>query len=465
MSAALASATEFQTIGPRYLGIGGAGVARSTGAMAPYWNPAGLAFNQKTVASTVSAGVGLQLGNGLADTVDKIDAIDFNNAKALTGVQAQDQAALGEAVKLLSATDNLKGHLTVRANAVFGNQIGNFGVGLYSTFEGASRPEVDMVNIAPASAGGTKLSVADLNTATAGAAASTAFFTADEAAAINAAFTALGANGADVKNTLDAYLAANPGGVTSAEATQTLLKLAAALDPASTSAVLDTNKSILINRALALFEVPVSYGHSIDIGKYGQLGLGVSAKLMKGRVYASSIRVFDVDGSSGIVDQIKDSYTDSTTWGVDLGALWKLSTVSVGVVAKNLNSPTFDGVAGTEIKVKPQVRVGATWSPTKWLSVAADADVTSNETMVDGIKSQVIGGGLELMPTEWFQLRVGAYKNIAEDDSPVATAGLTFGTKWVNLDLDAAAATKTAKYDGKSYPEEARVQVALNFMF
>ncbi|MBH0200856.1 MAG: hypothetical protein HP496_00780, partial [Nitrospira sp.] len=40
------SATEFVIVGPRAMGMGGAGVAVTTNALATYWNPAGLAMTQ-----------------------------------------------------------------------------------------------------------------------------------------------------------------------------------------------------------------------------------------------------------------------------------------------------------------------------------------------------------------------------------------------------------------------------------
>ena len=40
------SATEFVIAGPRAMGMGGAGVAVTTNALATYWNPAGLAMTQ-----------------------------------------------------------------------------------------------------------------------------------------------------------------------------------------------------------------------------------------------------------------------------------------------------------------------------------------------------------------------------------------------------------------------------------
>ena len=43
---AQAMAVEFVTVGPRAMGMGGAGVAVTTDALATYWNPAGLAMTQ-----------------------------------------------------------------------------------------------------------------------------------------------------------------------------------------------------------------------------------------------------------------------------------------------------------------------------------------------------------------------------------------------------------------------------------
>ena len=49
------SAAEFVIAGPRAMGMGGAGVAVTTNALATYWNPAGLAMTQ-TVDIRVQGG-------------------------------------------------------------------------------------------------------------------------------------------------------------------------------------------------------------------------------------------------------------------------------------------------------------------------------------------------------------------------------------------------------------------------
>src|SRR6185369_733621 len=68
-----AHALEFQPLGAGSLGVGGAGVARSYGAMAPYWNPAGLAFAPKAATVSLTAGVGIQPKGKLAQDLDNLN--------------------------------------------------------------------------------------------------------------------------------------------------------------------------------------------------------------------------------------------------------------------------------------------------------------------------------------------------------------------------------------------------------
>ena len=77
-----------------------------------------------------------------------------------------------------------------------------------------------------------------------------------------------------------------------------------------------------------------------------------------------------------------------------------MGPISVGFVAKNLNSPEFDAyqIAGRstpKVKVEPQMRAGLALAPFSWLNLAADMDVSKNKTILAGVESQNIGGGVE----------------------------------------------------------------------
>ncbi len=462
-----AGAAEFQPIGT--LGMGGAGVARPPDGLAPYWNPAALAFNRTAYAAKIHAGAGLTLNNNLADNLDRLADINVDALQTFSPAAAANTAKVGDLVKavaILRDIDREEGAVTARASAVFGNHIKRFGFGAYGSAEAASLPRTDLANIRPKDASGAPLSQADFAAAAAGSPPSTSFFDSAQRTAIQ---TALAANGftapqaADIVNLADAQLTASSAGVSSAGATDALTALASAFGSPGT---LDQNASMLRNRGLGFVEFPLSYGHPVDLGPFGTLGLGASVKLILGRVYVSEVRIFNVD-SGQIIDKIRNTFKDTSTWGVDVGALWKpRNWLSVGIVAKNLNTPTFDAPTGPDFELKPQVRTGVAWDPFSWLTLAADLDLTENETALAGHDSRNLGGGLEVHPFTWLKLRGGAYKNLAESDiGTVVTAGLTLGIKWVNLDVDAASALDTAKFNGRDYPEEARVQANLNIRF
>jgi hypothetical protein len=204
---------------------------------------------------------------------------------------------------------------------------------------------------------------------------------------------------------------------------------------------------------------------------------------MKGTVYSQDVIVSSLKDSKDATTKAKDQHSESTQFGLDLGALWRLEDVkyvgpvNVGLALKNLNSPKFDGpknpttgAATDKIKVEPQARIGLGLDPLSWLSIAVDMDLTKNKTVIPGRDSQLIGGGLEAHFDHWYALwlalRAGVYKNIGETGSkPVITAGLSLGPKWLRFDVNGAFATETAKYDNKSYPNEAKVEFGLSTAF
>ena len=110
-----------------------------------------------------------------------------------------------------------------------------------------------------------------------------------------------------------------------------------------------------------------------------------------------------------------------------MGAIYRPSSwLRFGVVAKDLNQPTFDAPGGEELKLGPQVRGGVAINPYSSLTLTADVDVTSNKTFVPGIKSQVLSLGVEqTIFSEFMSFRVGAFKNMKDAGTPFTpTAGL-----------------------------------------
>ncbi|GAB7025174.1 hypothetical protein JCM15764A_04220 [Geotalea toluenoxydans] len=482
-------AAEFQPMGA--LGIGGAGVARTFDSHAPYWNPAGLAFNDKSFSSRIDASVGLKVNDGLADNVDRLSDLNFDtfskyNAGATSAQTVTDTI---EALTILGDIKEKKGTLAVDGNAVVGFQIKHFAFGAFGTIEGFAQPLPDTTNIVPNQDNtSTAITANQLWSPVAGTAAtnpSHVYFSDTQVQQIQAALitnnqlTAVQAQ--DIINAADARLAGS--GISADAATTSLVTLGQTLASPGTN-TLDNNVSSVRTKSLAYIEFPLSYGHAIPLGSFGTLGIGATAKVISGRVYQSQTYLLKSGTkveSSDITRELTKNFKDTTQFGIDLGALWRPKEwINVGIVAKNLNTPEFDAPdvkdkdgnvlvgSGGKVKLKPQVRMGVSFDPLTWLTLAADVDLTNNETVLESnnYRSRNIGGGFEWHYFSWFKLRGGMYSNIAEKGiGPTATAGITFGTKWINLDIDGAYGLDTAKYKDKSYPQEARVQAQINFLF
>lgn len=480
-----AGALEFQT--PGTLGIGGAGVARTTEASAVYWNPAGLAFHDKSFSSRLNAGVGISVNSTLAENVDKIGKMDVSTLTNLSfsgssttqdALNASAQAV--EYIGIVNDLDHNKGTLVATPGGMLAFQYNSIGVGAIVSSEWVSFPTADTTNVRPGNPTLTTIPLFAAGIGASGVTASGTLFSATQRAAIENAFLVNGAvSAAQAKSIVDKLegqlqsATGNKSGQTSQQLADALIHMA---DSFTTGQSIENNTTAVVLSGITLAEIPIAYGHKFDLGSFGKFGLGAAFKIMQGTVYYTSKELVSINGSSDIFKDVKNNKADSTTFGVDLGAQWRyedlkfMGPINVGLVVKNINSPQFDGyqsatVTTSKVKVEPQARLGVAFDPLSWLTLAADMDVTKNKTILPGIDSQNIGGGLEAH-FSWMALRTGVYKNIADSaNKPVVTAGLSLGPQWLRLDIDAAASTEKTQYDNKSYPREAKVEFGLSTTF
>jgi F plasmid transfer operon, TraF, protein len=164
--------------------------------------------------------------------------------------------------------------------------------------------------------------------------------------------------------------------------------------------------------------------------------VGVTGKIIQGAAYNN---VTNLQGgvNPNLVDNLGMAKI-STSYGIDVGAMYRPSSwLRFGVIGKDLNQPTFDAPGGLQYKLTPQVRGGVALNPWSTLTVTADMDVTSNQTLVPGLKSQVLSLGLEqTMLSEFLSFRVGTYKNVQDAGSIFTpTAGLGIRIYSFRLDL------------------------------
>jgi F plasmid transfer operon protein TraF len=331
MIPAQAMALEFVTVGPRAMGMGGAGVAITTDALATYWNPAGLAMTQ-TVDIRIQGSGQVIDRLGIADTVHDLEKFNPNDPNTAANLaKAQD---IANRINRPGATVSVNGS----AGLYVKGHLGEHAFGL---------------NVSDVATGG-------------------GFVSTPAAVTLN-------------------------GSTVSLTGTMALLGLEA--------------------RQLAF-----SYAYAFSDKTFS---FGVTGKILQGAAYRGSTTL-----TGGTDVSITDNFgkpTLSTAFGIDVGAIYRPSSwLRFGVVAKDINQPTFDTPGGGELKLGPQVRGGVAVNPYSSLTLTADVDATSNKTFIPGIKSQVLSLGAEqTIFSEFLSFRLGAFKNMKDAGTPFTpTAGL-----------------------------------------
>jgi F plasmid transfer operon protein TraF len=339
--AAQGLAAEFVIVGPRAMGMGGAGVAVTTDALATYWNPAGLAMTQTVDIRIVGGGQVIDR-LGIADAIHDLENFDPNDASAANIAKAQD---IANRINKPGANTSFNGAAGLYVKGHFGEHAFGF-------------------------------NVSDVPT-----------------------------GGGLVSTPVTATVNGNTVNITGAMTVQ----------------------------AMEARQAAFSYAYAFADKMFS---FGVTTKIIQGAAYRGTQ---NLQGGQDI--KLSDSLgkaTISTSYGIDLGAIYRPSSwLRFGVVAKDLNQPEFDAPDGSKIKLGPQVRGGMALNPYSTLTLSADVDMTSNKTLVPGVKSQVLSLGAEqTILAEFLSFRIGAFKNMQDAGTPFTpTAGLGLRIFAFRLDM------------------------------
>lgn len=164
--------------------------------------------------------------------------------------------------------------------------------------------------------------------------------------------------------------------------------------------------------------------------------VGITGKIIQGAAYNNTTSL-----QGGQDPDLLDNFGKakiSTSYGIDVGAMYRPSSwLKFGVVGKDINQPSFDAPGGLQYKLTPQVRGGVAVNPWSTMTITADMDITSNQTLVPGLKSQVLSLGMEqTILSEFLSFRVGTYKNVKDAGSIFTpTAGIGMRIYSFRLDL------------------------------
>jgi len=239
------------------------------------------------------------------------------------------------------------------------------------------------------------------------------------------------------------------------------------ITPPSDPNSLANNDSEINVRALVMTEVPLAYGYRIPTD-YGDVQIGGAIKFMNAITYDGRITVTEMDADD-LEDKLNSYDRESSNLGIDLGFLYRARDIPLrcGLLARNVNSPEFDTWDGGGIKDEMQLRAGVEMALVgNWLVAAVDGDLTENETVLAGHKSQMVGVGLGIEGYPGIgagSLRVGVMKNLADSDTgTIFTFGLGLGLKWFHISVNGAVSSKEVTFDEESIPAEVRLALALD---
>jgi hypothetical protein len=121
----------------------------------------------------------------------------------------------------------------------------------------------------------------------------------------------------------------------------------------------------------------------------------------------------------------------SVAFDVDAGAMISLQRLRIGVVARNLTSPSFETDAGqSPIDLAREVRVGAAWG-SNWsgisrVVVSMDGDLTARPTAA-GDRRDIAAGVESWWRNQRLGLRGGVRRSTIGDARAAVAAGISAG--------------------------------------
>jgi len=441
------SAEEWAIVGSRYQAMGGAGVAIVDDVHAAYWNPGALGLATRTYEVDAPFRFSAAAEGDIIEKADAVfDFIDDNNFQAvLTKVrsgQTLSSTELQQSLSLVASrlpTLGADGQGLVAsgdAGLVFRRgrlTISTRGMG----FVGAD-PVVDLSRLSFSTAASGAAQVT--NVVGAGNDRSAQFANASSQGLADTIASSIAAFSQNQAEEL-VYQAEQAGINTGDAALRSLITNIASATGTTGSSDISADGTGVTVSGLITEEVGVAYGHPF----FGEtLGVGVQLRYLRGTSIYDFVQYDDVDSSGDLRDDIdsSDNRRKSTRLGIDLGLMLRPSDrLRLGVTARNVNAPEFSSVGPDSVELQPQVRAGIAYAVTPGWLLAADVDLTENDSeTVSGLDSRMVSVGTEYRlggNRLGAVLRAGARANVASgsDRNTAITAGIGFQLWKVRLEF------------------------------
>lgn len=504
LSAVSVWAEQWQVLGTRPMGMGGAYVAMARGPIAQYWNPAGLAqvSSQTFSGLEIPAGVGIEVTGKLLDNVSNItdvaDQIDGVRESQTSGtIDADEMSAfiktLGSLEKINKNEDSgslieLAGGLNLKISKI-ALSINNYtAAGLNpfidsrnikvvdDTSAGSNLPSASTTDPTQPDYIQARDNIEDAITNIGLTYIQSLFCGGDTTCENNSVF----ASETSLANALTNEAISNgisAGELTeiSNEAVQYSSDAGEIIKNVATGGSFDDNTSNINLKAASFFEAAIGYGRYVNF--LPGLAIGGNIKVIQGNIANKTFEFLKEDETKDVFDDFLDNKESSMKPAFDLGFLWDVNQKypkiplhpTLGLTIRNINSPSFDGPTG-KYKLDRQARFGVALSPFNWWHLSADVDLTENDTEVDGYKSRELSVGTEIniLNKKSFNLplRLGLMKNLANSNSSTMyTAGLGLTFAYIHFDVAAGISSGETEIDGDKYPEKGQVVASLGILF
>ncbi|TVR13064.1 MAG: hypothetical protein EA401_07615 [Planctomycetota bacterium] len=491
--AATASGLEFGPVGPRSVGMGGASVATSEDGLMQQHNPAFLADSPRSGMirsgryglNLVDASVSAAMVGDIGDYFDLLADIDIDTLSMKDEIEDWTDEDIEDILAIAAALAGVErpgNGILISANAGSSLRLGRFAIG--ARVRGQASLWVDEIDRERLGF----IDNGDINDAIGNAR--------DGDSRFNSGSHQIGTLNPDQTSRLNDILDGNSDNVSYIDYLLGNLiddgvvrrsDLDDAIDVISDFAEqfalesdgsndFDNNQSRVTARGIGIAEVPISYGREIN----DMFAVGITLRLMMGRVYGTSVYVFDDDNDEAI-QEIDSNWNESFNATVDVGVRAQVTPLlTLAAVGRNLTRPKFEGfdqevlINGQEVGLRvpditldPQITVGAALSLPTRLTLTAEVDVLKTESMLPGYDNQFVRAGVEWDPIRFIPLRAGVSRNIAESSEDFSVhAGLGLNFWLARLDLAGHYSIgDTVTYDGDKYPQRAGVSLGISAGF
>ncbi|MEF3280006.1 MAG: conjugal transfer protein TraF [Elusimicrobiota bacterium] len=508
-SALMLHAEQWQILGTRAMGMGGAYVAMAKGPIAQYWNPAGLAqvSTQTFNGIEIPAGVGIEATGGILDNVSEVtevsNQLDAIKQTQTTGekVDANQMSAFIKTLGILSKINEKEdsGALVEVAGGI-NLKFSKFAISVNNYSSVGLNPFIDANNINVVSSG---VGGAGGNLPTNKTGVSGEYQTARDN--IQTTISNIGldnikelfcGNDTSCINYFNLYYSSNPqllanafvneaisSGISATELneiSEEALKYSSdakeVIDNMVAGGSFDDNSSNVNIRAASFTEFAIGYAKPMDKLLNG-LSAGANIKLVRGQIGNKTFEFLKEDETGDAFENLDENLKTSTKPSIDVGFLWNVNDKypkipfkpRVGLTIRNILSPSFDGPDG-KYKLDRQARFGIALSPFNWWHWAIDIDLTKNSTVVDGFYSRQLSIGTEIniLNKKSFNLpiRLGMMKNIAESDSSTMyTAGIGLTFAYIHFEAAVGISSDETTIDGDKYPQKGQAVASIGILF